>query len=117
MIPITRLYSDTNGDTHFEDIEIETKDEGIIGFLSENIPVKEVVFREVVPSYDYDFHNTPQRQYLVLLNGLIEIETSLGVKRQFGAGDVMLLEDTTGKGHKSRNLTQVRRKSIFIILP
>lgn len=117
MIKITRLYSDKNGDTHFEDMVIETKEVGTIGFLSDNIPVKDIIFREVVPSYDYDFHNAPQRQYLVLLDGLIEIETSLGEKRQFGSGDIMLLEDTTGKGHKSRNLTEVRRKSIFITLP
>ena len=76
MITITRLYSDDQGESHFEDITISIKEAGEIGFLSEGIPVKNIIFREVKPSYDYDFHNAPQRQYLILLDGKIEIETS-----------------------------------------
>jgi hypothetical protein len=117
MIKYTRLFSDTNGDTHFEEKEIETTDLGTIGFLSEKIAVKDLIFREVVHSYDYDFHNAPQKQFLILLDGEIEIETSLGVKKRFVGGDVLLLEDTTGKGHKSKNISQIMRKSLFITLP
>ena len=117
MIKVTRLYSDNNGDSRFEDIEINTQFVGAIGFLSEEIKVQSLLFREVEPKYDFDFHNAPQRQYLVLLDGIIEIETSLGDKRQFKQGDVLLLEDTIGKGHKSRNLEPIKRKSLFITLP
>jgi hypothetical protein len=117
MIAITRLYSDKNGDTHFEDKIIETFDSGTIGYLSDPINVNKIIFREVVPNYDFEFHNTPQRQYLILLDGIIEIETSLGDIRRFSGGDVLLLEDIKGKGHKSRNIAQIKRKSIFITLP
>jgi uncharacterized cupin superfamily protein len=34
----------------------------------------------------------------VLLDGEIEIGTSTGEKRTFKGGDVLLVEDTTGKG-------------------
>src|SRR5690554_5211627 len=117
MFNITRIYNDTNGDSHFEDVAVDLKDGGEIGFLSELVPAKGIIFREVLPSYDYDFHTAPQRQYIILLDGEIEIETSLGEKRQFKAGDVLLMEDTTGKGHKTKNLTAVKRRSIFISLP
>lgn len=117
MINIVRIYSDMNGDSHFEDISIPLKVGGTIGYLSDKIPVKEVIFREVEPAYDYDFHTAPQRQYIILLDGAIEIETSLGNKRQFKAGEILLVEDTEGKGHKTRNLQPIRRKSIFITLP
>jgi hypothetical protein len=30
------------------------------------------------------------------------VQTSNGEVRRFGPGDVVLLEDTTGKGHRSR---------------
>ena len=102
--PITRIYSGNDGDTYFEDIVIPMKDAGDIGSLSEVTPVKSIIFREVIPDYDYDFHNAPQRQYLVLLDGVIEIETSLGDKRIFKAGDIVLLEDIAGKGHRTRNI-------------
>jgi hypothetical protein len=117
MFPITRVYSDSNGDSRFEDISIPLNDAGEIGRLSAAIPVGSIIFREVEPSYDYDFHNAPQRQYLVLIDGEIEIETTLGEKRQFKAGDVLLLEDTEGKGHRTRNLQPIKRKSIFITVP
>jgi hypothetical protein len=113
---ITRIYSDANGESHFEDITVPMHNNGAIGFLSEETAVKGVIFREVLPTYDYDFHNAPQRQYIVLLDGSIEIETSLGVKRRFQTGEVLLVEDTTGKGHKTKNLQPVARKSLFITL-
>ena len=76
-----------------------------------------MAFREVEPSYNYNFHTAPQKQYIVLLAGEIEIETSLGEKRIFKTGEVLLVEDTTGKGHKTRNLQPIKRRSIFITLP
>ena len=117
MFSITRIYSDSQGESHFEDVEIPLQEAGEIGFLSETLPAKGVIFREVVPTYDYDFHTAPQKQYIILLDGAIEIETSLGDKRTFGAGEVLLVEDTWGKGHRTKNLKAVKRKSIFITLP
>ncbi|MCG2617441.1 hypothetical protein LZZ85_24295 [Terrimonas sp. NA20] len=116
MFPITRIYSDTNGHSHFEDQEIQLRDNGEIGKLSVPFPVGSVIFREVIPSYDYDFHTAPQRQYLILLDGEIEIETSLGFKRRFRGGDVLLLEDVSGFGHRTRNIIPAVRKSVFITL-
>src|SRR5947209_16401898 len=104
MFQVTRVYSDSNGESYFEDIEIPLKEAGSVGRLSDVLPAEGIVFREVEPSYDWNFHSAPQKQYIVLLDCEIEIETSLGDKRIFKAGGVLLAEDTTGKGHKTRNL-------------
>jgi len=56
-------------------------------------------------------------QYIIHQDRIIEIETSLGEKRIFKGGEILLFEDTTGKGHKTRNLQPKKRKSIFITLP
>ncbi len=116
MFKITRVYSDGKGETHFEDLHISIRDAGTIGKLSEKQAASGIIFREVEPTYDYDFHTAPQKQYVILLDGEIEIETSLGDKRTFVAGDVLLLEDTSGKGHKTRNLLPQKRRSIFITI-
>ena len=116
IFSITRVYSDEKGDSHFEDIEIPMKNAGDIGSLSTALPVKGIIFREVEPSYDYDFHNAPQKQYIILLDGGIEIETSLGDKRIFGPGEILLVEDVDGKGHRTRNLKSVRRRSVFVTI-
>ena len=113
---ITRVYADENGDSRFEDIAKPLVAAGDIGSLSEPEAVENIIFRKVVPGYDYDFHRAPARQYIILLDGEIEIETSLGAKRQFKAGEILLVEDTTGKGHRTRNLLPAVRKSVFITL-
>lgn len=116
MFRITRIYSDAFGESHFEDVDVPLIDAGMIGQLSEPIPAKSVVFREVLPSYDWNFHNAPSKQYIILLDGEIQIETSLGDVRNFKGGDILLAEDTTGKGHRTRNVLQEKRKSVFIVL-
>ena len=113
---LTRVYSDNEGETHFEDLKMPLNNKGDIGFLSEAQYSKSVVFRKVVEDYDYNFHNTPKRQYVVLLDGKIEIETSLGIKRIFTSGNILLLEDVTGKGHKTKNLKAQVRSSLFVEL-
>lgn len=113
---ITRIFSDEKGETHFETIEISFIDQGDIGFLSEIVEVKKLQFRKVSADYDYDFHCAPQKQYIVLLNGGVEIETSLGEKRKFQTGEIILVEDITGKGHKTKNLELKERQSLFIYI-
>lgn len=117
MFKVTTIYSDSKAESHFEDIAIPLTDAGDIGKLSNAIAAKEIIIREVTPSYDYDFYTAPQKQYIALLDGEIEIETSLSDKRSFKPGEVLLVEDTTGKGHKTRNLQPIKRRSIFITLP
>ncbi len=111
---ITRIYTDANSDSQFEEIQIPLHPGGTIGYLSENFKVENLIFRKVTPSYDYDFHNAPSKQFIILLNGTIEIETSLGQKRTFTSGDILQVEDITGKGHRTKNLEAVERKSLFI---
>ena len=113
---ITRIYTDQLGESRFDTISIPLHEGGAIGYLSEKYEVEELIFRKVLPSYDYDFHTAPARQFILLLDGRIEIESSLGEKREFGPGDVLLVEDTNGKGHRTRNLQNEERRSVFVTL-
>lgn len=110
---ITRIFSDDNGESHFEDIEIPLINQGEIGFLSDEIKVGKMQFRKVSADYDYDFHHAPQKQYIILLDGGVEIETSLGEIRQFQTREILLVEDISGKGHKTKNLEKKERTSVF----
>ena len=117
MFDIVRVFSDARGESHFEDVSVTLKNQGSVGWLSDPVNARHVIFREVEPAYDWDFHCAPEKQYIVLLDGEIEIETSLGEKRTFKPGQVLLMEDVSGKGHKTRNIYPLRRKSLFITLP
>jgi hypothetical protein len=113
---ITRVYADEHGESHLADVEIALRDAGSIGHLSEEIPAKGVIFRRNDPSYDYDWHVAPRRQFIVLLDGAIEIEVSDGSRRTFRGGEVLLMEDTAGKGHRTRHLEKRERRSVFVVL-
>lgn len=112
----TRIYADDRGESRFEEVEVAMEDAGTIGRLSEPRPVASLVFRENEPGYDYDWHTAPRRQYIVLLDGEIEIEVSTGEKRRFAGGDVLLVEDVAGKGHRTRHTRPHRRRSLFLPL-
>ncbi len=111
---ITKISCDDAGNSFFEDVEIDIMDKGQIGKLSQDFPVKSLVFRENEPGYDYDWHTAPRRQYIVILEGAISIEVTSGEIREFHQGDVFIVADTTGKGHKSKSIDGKARKSLFI---
>ena len=113
---ITRVAADANGTSRFQDVEIPLSSGGTIGWLSERHPASAVIFRETDADYDYDWHCAPRRQYIVLLDGHIEITTGSGETRQFRGGDVLLVEDTTGTGHRTRTVDGRPRRSLFIAI-
>ena len=44
-------------------------------------------------------HLAPRKQYAVVLTGSLVIQTGDGEERQFGPGQVLLMDDTMGEGH------------------
>jgi len=115
-VKVTRVYSDTSGQSHFEDLTIELQLHDQLGHLSDECDVDKLIFRENGPGYDYDWHCAPARQYVVMLDGQTEIEVSDGEKRTFVGGDILLLEDTTGRGHRTRTVGDQTRRTLFIVL-
>ena len=113
---ITRIYTGDDGESHFEDVQIPLKSFGPGGMLSEPVTATSVIFRETGSDYNLDFHPAPRRQYVVNLKGSVELETGSGEKRILGAGDILLAEDTTGRGHKSRAVDSEPRECLFIPL-
>lgn len=113
---LTRITVDEHGESHFQDDDVPLTDAGPIGMLSEPMPAHAVIFRENAPDYDYDWHLAPRRQLIVLLDGAIEIEVSSGARRTFRGGDILLVEDTWGKGHRTRTIDGKSRRSLFIAL-
>jgi len=113
---ITRVHATEDGGSAFQDVEVELRDAGPIGRLSEWIPADAFALRENDPDYDWDWHCAPARQLIVLLDGAIEIEVTSGEKRAFRGGDVLLVEDTTGRGHRTRTTDGRSRRSVFVRL-
>ncbi len=113
---ITRLYTGDDNESHFEDIEIALENAGDIGHLSKLVEATGLIFRKTDPDYDYDWHNAPRRQYIIMLDGAVDVEIGDGTIRRFSTGDILLVEDTTGQGHKSKAVNNQPRTSVFVTL-
>jgi hypothetical protein len=111
---IHRLYADGNGESHFEDVEIQYVESSRSGRLSARLPATGIIFREVQADYDLDWHPAPRRQYIINLDAGVQITASDGESRRIGAGEVLLVEDTFGKGHLSKALEGKIRNCIFV---
>ncbi len=114
---ITRIYADKNGSSHFEDMHVETHPTGPLGQMSSPFPVSSMILRENEPGYDFPWHVAPCKQYIVMLEGMVEITVSDKTVRTFGPGTILLVEDTFGEGHASRSPDGKRRRSLFLPIP
>lgn len=113
---ITRLFVDSAGETHFQDMDVPFDTENPGGKMSKKLPATGIIFRQTAPTYDYDWHNAPRKQYIINLDAAVQITVSDGETRTIGAGEVFLVEDITGKGHISKAVNGKLRHSIFVTL-
>ena len=110
------LYAGPDGLSHFKDVEVEMKPAGSRGQRSELMKATGIFFSMTSPEYDLDYHNPAHRQFVITLEGQVEITASDGTTRLFGPGDIMLADDTTGRGHISRAVNKKPRRAIFVTL-
>lgn len=102
----TRLYAGKDGESHFEDLSANFES---VDFAPPAPPLDISEFGEVEhcsllrakKGWYGDWHPAPYRQLHFYLSGEIEAEASDGEIRSIGTGAVILVEDTSGKGHRS----------------
>jgi hypothetical protein len=111
---IHNLYTDADGESHFRDIEIEWAEERRGSKLSRRFPATGIIFRETEAVHSLDWHPAPRRQYIINLDAAARLTASDGESRIIGAGEVILVEDTSGKGHLSQSVNNQMRHSIFV---
>ena len=111
---IHNLYEDANGESHFRDIEVDWVEETPSGKLSGRLPATGIMFRETTTEYENSWHRAPRRQYVISLAGGISITASDGETRHIGRGEIVLVEDTTGKGHITKSSGDKPRHTIFV---
>ena len=111
---IHNLYADAKGESHWRDIEVDWAESRNFSKLSKRMPATGIIFRQTSGDYDLDWHPAPRRQYIINLDGGVRITASDGEARDIKAGEVILVEDTHGKGHLSQSLDGKLRHSIFV---
>lgn len=111
-----RIYAGSDGESHFEDVDVPMTAREHSYELSAMAPATGVIFRRSAADEFIDWHPAPRRQFVITIAGEAEITASDGETRRVGPGSVMLAEDTAGKGHVTRTIGGRERLSIFVVL-
>ncbi len=112
-----RIYSDAAGASHFQDVNVEAAGAPSAGAAtSDPLPVTGLIFRRVCAGPSPAWHVAPRRQFIVHVEGEVEVEVSDGEVRRFSPGSVVLVEDTHGTGHITRPVGGMPRTTLFIAL-
>jgi quercetin dioxygenase-like cupin family protein len=115
MTQFVRLYSGPDGESHFEELDPRFAPNGS-GERSPSQETAGVSFGRTQPGNFVDWHTAPRTQYVITLAGQVEIGIGDGTVRRFGAGDVMLADDLTGRGHTTRVVGNEPRITITVPL-
>ena len=90
----SRMYTDAEGKARWEPIDLAKTPEWVAGLDTTNIR-----FGIRPPGVLQEWHPAPQRQFVIILSGQLQIGFEDGSTKVFGPGEARLVEDTTGKGH------------------
>lgn len=115
-----RISSDEKGGSRFDTVTVEqTLAQGAPPaapfYVSGDGPALKYRFYTFEPGWIGDWHPAPARQFLALMSGAVEMETTDGTARKFFPGDLVLLQDTSGKGHLTRNIGD--GYATFLVVP
>jgi hypothetical protein len=113
---IWRIYTTADGSSAMERVDFSMRSGGGAGTASKMLEGDGVMFRWMPPDMNADWHPAPRRQMVATLSGEGEIETGDGKLLIVRPGVVTLLEDTQGKGHKTRGRGGAGGLSVFLPL-
>jgi quercetin dioxygenase-like cupin family protein len=115
-----RIWADETGESHFEEVAlartVAPSEPGVAElWLSEAVAVGNVQFVTVKAGDQRpDWHCGPRRQFVVFLDGWVEITVSDGEVRRLPAGSTVLVDDLHGRGHVTEHEPGDRR---VLLLP
>jgi hypothetical protein len=103
MVRYTRLFTDDDGFSRFEDVDVAlTPEVPVPGQLSisDPMPAAAVLFAAAPADDSHPEQPEARRQLIIGLTGSVEVITR-DETRVFGPGDALLAEDLDGPGHAS----------------
>jgi quercetin dioxygenase-like cupin family protein len=112
---MTRLYTGADNQTHAEQVELKFMP-GTTSEVSKMMQVASAELHRGAAGSVEDWHRAPRRQYVITLSGRGELEVAEGKKIPVGPGNILLVEDTAGKGHITKVIGTEDRVTIQIPL-
>jgi quercetin dioxygenase-like cupin family protein len=84
--------------------------------LDQRTAVVAVHFKQSPPHSSFDWHDAPERQYVITLSGTLEFTTRDGETFVLRPGDVLVATDDVGTGHKWRLIDDQPWHRCYVVL-
>lgn len=115
-----RVYADAEGGSHAETVTVGQRlaagaPPAAPFYVSADGPASMYRFYTFEPGWIGELHPAPTRQFLCCMAGSVEAETTDGTIIRLGPGGLVLLEDTRGRGHVTRNTGD--SDAVFFVVP
>jgi len=98
IMEVIHIYAGADGVSHVNRVKV-------IG-SPKPLPMASVIATSIAQGVE-DWHKAPAKTFTINVVGDIEAEVGDGTRVKIGKGDLVYLEDLTGKGHVTRLLTPV----------
>jgi quercetin dioxygenase-like cupin family protein len=113
---IRRIYTGSDGQSHFEAIEPRFEPRGDQSEIVELVPGSGILVRRFEATRTNPWHHAPGRYAVFTLSGAVDIEIGDGSVQRVGPGDILIAEDLSGQGHITREVGPEPRISVFVPL-
>ncbi|MDU8929320.1 hypothetical protein RXV86_18155 [Alisedimentitalea sp. MJ-SS2] len=116
-----RMYADESGESRLETMPMSYEPlvyappAPALG-MSDVSPAAGLVFVQFENGWDSELHPSPRKQMFMMLSGVFQGGLSDGTTYDLYPGDVVLMEDTTGKGHSARVLGDAPVEAVMVHL-
>jgi hypothetical protein len=98
IMEVIHVYAGADGVSHVKRVRVQGS--------PKELPMHSVIATSIAQGTE-DWHQAPAKTFTINVIGDIEAEVSDGTRVKIGKGDLVYLEDLTGKGHVTRLLTPV----------
>jgi hypothetical protein len=116
MIRCVRIWTGADGESHFEEGEIQFAHGARGDLLSGKTDATSISFQETKSGGTFAWHDAPARQFVITLCGTLDLQTRKGEHFEISPGDILIAEDTAGGGHSWRLVDDEPRQRIYVIL-
>ncbi len=111
---LIRMYTGADKRTHLEEMPLPTKPDRAGVQTAELEPATGRPHMRIGTATMPNLHTAPRRQYLVIVEGRIDVLGGDGAKKTLETGDILLAEDLEGEGHLVR-MNGCKRWVAFIV--
>jgi len=118
-LTVWHLYADDAGVSHFREVRLPFRPAPVPGMDDPPLALSldsapGAAFLRLAPRQVEDWHPAPRRVLLIPIQGASRVTTGDGVVKEFRPGDVVLLDDTTGRGHITEPVGDVDHVALIV---